>query len=186
MAEILGIITFIIAVLNLAKSGVALLRDIKNASIESEALMKQVGFTRSLLIDLKDTLEEAGASSDWSGTIQLLDEDDGPIKCLQRVLQKLNGILAKQVSPDGSKRVVRSLLWPFSKRESEELLRCIEQQKVSLLLALQNNHTRLAITIHDIASEIRHDVKESRSDIREVLQGLSLIGTSLSGMLQPS
>jgi hypothetical protein len=76
------------------------------------------------------------------------------------------------------------------------MLHEIERQKGSLLLALENNHIRLAMairenaaSIQENAASIQHDVKESRGDIKEILRGFSSIESSLtrnhSGFLSP-
>jgi hypothetical protein len=55
--------------------------------------------------------------------------------------------LEKTATAGDTKKVTRRLLWPFSKPESEEVLSAIERQKLSLLLALENNHTQLSLAI---------------------------------------
>lgn len=181
MAETLGTVASIIAVLGLAKSAVAFLRDIKDASAQCKSLITEISFTRGLLDGLKDTISDFDTARSWTETIELLAQDDGPITCLEKVLRMLNEKLEKQASGSKSKKIMRTVLWPFSKRETEEILGSIERQKLSLLLALENNHLRLAMAIREGTKRNGDELRNLREDVKEVIEGISNIGITLDG-----
>ena len=182
MAEPLGTVASIIAVLGLAKSAVSLLRDIKDASAQCKGLITEISFTRGILEGLKDTISDFDAARTWTQTIQLLAQPNGPISCLEKVLQVLNQKLAKPATINNSKKIMRSMLWPFSKGESEDILRSIERQKVSLLLALENNHLRLAMAIREATKQNGQTLQSLHEDVKEVIEGMSKIELSFEGM----
>jgi hypothetical protein len=181
MAETLGTVASIIAVLGLAKSAVSLLRDIKDASAQCKSLITEISFIRGILEGLKDTISDFDAARTWTRTIELLAQPNGPISCLEKVLQVLNERLAKPATTNKSKKIMRSMLWPFSKGESEDILRSIERQKVSLLLALENNHLRLAMAIREDTQQNGQTLESMHEDVKEVIEGISKIGLSFEG-----
>jgi hypothetical protein len=183
MAEALGTVASIIAVLGLAKSAVSLLRDVKDASAQCNSLIAEVSFTRGLLEGLKDTISDLDAARSWKQTIQLLAQNDGPISCLEKVFRTLNDKLERQASSSRSKKIMRILLWPFEKGESEEMIRSIERQKLSLLLAIENNHIRLAMAIREDTKQNGQDLQSLQEDVKHVIEGVSKIGVSIEGRL---
>lgn len=166
MSDPLSVTASIIAVLQLAKATVDYIRDIKNASKDCRRLVVEISSVRGILAELVQTIEDAtsrsissgesDASSDqieeqssWSATFALLREPGGPVEILREALQELESKLSKAISSSAFRKLKHSLLWPLTKKQTDDLTCIIERQKSLLALALGNDHFLLSRSIKE-------------------------------------
>ena len=138
MAEVIGVVGSIVGILQLTGVVVGYLNSVKEASNDCNRLMVEISSTSGLLHGLKALLAELETDeTTWSATIRSLASPNSPLDQLRATLERLS----KHLKPlAGLKLVGRSLVWPFKKGEVKDILRAVERQKNSLILALQNDH----------------------------------------------
>jgi hypothetical protein len=135
MAEILGIASSIVALLQLSGTVIKYLGSVKDAPEELSRLVLEVSITRGLLSSLQSSLQDLDQLGEqWSFTVQSLRL---PLQQIRSALQGLAGKLAPRTGK--LDKAIKTLVWPFQKDEIKEILRMIERQKAILSLALQNN-----------------------------------------------
>jgi hypothetical protein len=137
MAEVLGVVSSIIAILELTSEAVVYINGVKDATKETIKIRDEISSTGFVLAMLKDHAKRNDADSSWLPTLASLAVEDGPLSHFKSCLQKLTSRLKLA---DGVKGTVRRLTWPFRKDEVLEILGTIERQKALFNLALQNDH----------------------------------------------
>jgi hypothetical protein len=136
MSDPLSITASIIALLQLTKSVVDYVKDVKGGSDDRVKLRDSIWSTISLLEMLKFRFEDA-ALDEVKMSSEIMVDVRVPLRELERVLERLVGKLAPA---SRLQRAVQNLAWPFDKEEVRNLLSSIESQKSHLALAMQNNH----------------------------------------------
>lgn len=175
MADPLSLATSIVALLEVSKSVVSYLQDVKNAPTELRKLLLEIQHVQGLLEILKETVQDVKTAASWSSTVQLLSRPRSPLQGLQLVLAELETTLKKAVGKRGINRLVAALLWPFTKKETEEISRTIARQQTLLLIALDNDHLLLSAEIKKEISTIGREVSQITQDIRKVDARLGVI-----------
>jgi hypothetical protein len=158
MADPLSITASIIAVTQLSSVVLSHLREVKQASPERKALILEISEIRGILDTLKDSLDDK-VYEDWAATIKFLNLPDGPLFTFQSLLDTIKAnIGADIIESTALRRARKALVWPFRKKDIEDLLRKIERQKTLLSLALSNDHLALSKAIlgetHEILSHV--------------------------------
>jgi hypothetical protein len=136
MSDPLSITASIVSLLQLTKSVVEYVKDVKGGSDDRVRLRDSIWSTISLLEMLKFRFEDAAVdgvkmSSDIKMDVKV------PLRELERVLERL---VSKLAPASKLQRAMQNLAWPFEKGEVKDLLSSIEGQKSHLALAMQNNH----------------------------------------------
>ncbi|KAH0537544.1 hypothetical protein FGG08_005679 [Glutinoglossum americanum] len=150
MGDTLGISASITAILQLTRTVVHYLHEVKGASEDRQRILVEVASVSGILFNLKDLAERKQLEDSWSVMIKSLNIPNGPIEQFKLALQRLASNLAPV---DGLKKFGKALVWPFQKGEIEGILGTIERQKALFNLALQNDHIGLSQAIKaDIAS----------------------------------
>jgi hypothetical protein len=186
MADPLSITASIISVLQLASCAGGYLRDVKNASKECKSLMLELSNTRGILETLKDTLAEIQEVENWSATLKMLGQRGGTLRQLETVLQDLNTRLSKTASAPGFKKLTKSLIWPFDKVKTEDVIKLIERQKSLLVLALDNDHIRLSESIKEDTIGIRHELTKVQEEVQVAVGGIQKLESREKGKASPS
>lgn len=162
MAEVVGTLANIAAVLQLASALTKYVRAVKNAPSEQKRLVLEITSIRGLVSSLNDSITESeDEDEEWTSTLQLLAEQGSPLYQIQAILQLLIKKFEKHGTPTKAptlSRVIGSLQWPFKKDEVEGILAALERQKSSLMLAFHNDHFALS--------------KALRADSRTIIDGL--------------
>jgi hypothetical protein len=186
MADPLSITASIISLLQLTKSTAQYLRTVKDASKDCKRLALEICSVRGILSELSDRFDNEvegneGAyrneTAPWFATLQRLGEPDGPFQVLDTALRELNLTLEESSSATRMMKLKHSFLWPFTKAQTEELLRIIERQKSLLGLSLDNDQFLLSKAIKEDTSTIRHGLRsihEELSALRSGIAGLKL------------
>ena len=135
MAEVLGVVSSISAILQLASTAVRYIKDVKNAPDDEAKLSNEICAAHGILVMLKDRVEQQPNTT--LSTVGLLACPNGPLSQFQAALERL----IKRLKPaSGMKAAGKTLAWPFKKAEVEEILRTIERQKSCFSLAFQEDH----------------------------------------------
>jgi len=134
MAEAaLGLLSSIIAVLQLSSKAVEYLSNAKGAHEERGRLLREIVSVTGLLTVLRSK-SEAWKFEDWSETVRLVQS---PIQQTKELIEK---ILPKLQPKSGIKKIGKQLIWPFQKGEVLEIIASLERYQRYFLLALQNDH----------------------------------------------
>lgn len=128
----------------IAQAGKAIqyLNDVKNAPRERFRLTQELNSLCGILIELESRVDEAKTSGDdkWLRGLQSLTVKFGPIQQLGVALE----LIVEKVKPGSKiKKVGKALIWPFTKKEIEEILKQVERQKSTINFALQGDQINL-------------------------------------------
>jgi hypothetical protein len=127
----------IVALLQLTKSVVDYVKDVKGSSNDRIRLRDSIWSTITLLEMLKFRFEDAASNDGQLPQAGPRMDVKAPLRELGKVLETLVANLAPSSEFD---KAMKKVSWPFEKSEVKELLPCIEAQKSHLALAMQNNH----------------------------------------------
>ena len=151
MAEALGLATAVLSLLATAKQVYTFLQDVRGAGKEFAKLrveVKSVEVILTALDELVRALQDEGKRGDgldekWVATIQTLNAnpDEGPVAELKSLLQTIQSVVQ-------SATVKNRLLWPLRKADVDGWLSVMERHKSTLVLALQNDQSRLSAAIY--------------------------------------
>lgn len=136
MAELVGIVGSIVAVLQLTGTIVKYVNDVRDCSTDCDRLLSELGGAASSLQSFQGLLENPNLAHIWLASSRSLALPGGPLEQYRLALEKL----ATDLKPvTGWKKAGRSVVWPFRKKEMADVLRVIERQKTLFVLALQND-----------------------------------------------
>ena len=136
----------VLQLIGVAGKTIQYLNDIKNAPRERFRLTQELNSLYGILIELESRVDEAKASGDdqWLRGLQSLTVKFGPIEQLGTALT----LVVDKVKPAQKiKKVGKTLIWPFTKKEVEEILKQVERQKSTINFALQGDQFNLAKAI---------------------------------------
>lgn len=122
MAEVLGIVSSILAVLEASKKIVGCLNDVKHASFERNRLHIELLSAVTWLGALKSKVEESKAGGPELSTLESLAMPDGLLAEMQKLLDRIAGKLNLTTSHRSLKG---ALIWPFEKKEVQEMVSTI-------------------------------------------------------------
>ncbi|KAI0098079.1 hypothetical protein GGR51DRAFT_539157 [Nemania sp. FL0031] len=151
----------VIAVLQLTTVVVRYLNDAKGASKDQKKCAIEASNLLALLTKLKCYLEEASPTDHLHIRARELSVRDGVLEQYKAVLELL---VDKVVPKAGSNKVVTSLLWPFNKKQTEELLGTMERLKSLLLVDFQIDHFKLSRAIKEETTSIYSVVRAKQGD----------------------
>ena len=138
MAEALGVVASIIAILQLSDVVVGYLNDVRSASKESNALLIEISATSGVLTTLEKLIRvQDTEASPWLPTVKLLGAQDGPLQLYGSALKRMEELLEPCVKMH---RLGSILIWPFKQKEAQKLLEKIQRQHGMFNLALTTDH----------------------------------------------
>ena len=112
------------------------LNDLHNAPKERAQLAQEILGLLSLLITLKDKVENADPASPWFCRLHSLGQPGGALDLYKQRLDELAILLAKV----GSKSPGKDLFWSFDKKRIRDALTMIERLKSLINIALQEDN----------------------------------------------
>ena len=112
------------------------LNDIRHAPKERAQLAQEILGLLSLLITLKEKVEDADPGSPWFSRLHSLGQPGGALDLYKQRLEELAVLLAKV----GSKSLGKDLLWSFDKKWIRNALTMIERLKSLISIALQEDN----------------------------------------------
>ena len=113
------------------------LKEIKSASEDRVRLREELRATMCLLDMLQDRIDDADFLEKDLASIKSLNFPGGPLSQLTKALQQLKSKLAPG---NGFSKVTRTLLWPLSKKEVNDVINTIERQKTAFNIAISNDN----------------------------------------------
>ena len=136
MAEVVGIVSSILAILEASKKIVGFLDDAKHASVERNRLHIEILSAVTWLGALKTKVEESKAGGPELSTLESLAMPDGLLVEMQKLL---DSIARKLNLTDGHRSLKGALIWPFDKKEIQEMISTVQRYNSCFVLALQND-----------------------------------------------
>ncbi len=143
----------VLQLIGVAGKAIGYLNEIKNAPRERFRLTQELNSLYGILIELESRVDESKASGDdqWLRGIQSLTLKFGPTEQLQTALN----LIVNKIKPVSRiKKAGKALIWPFTKKEVEEILRQVERQKSTINFALQGDQISLAKAIKSDTMQI--------------------------------
>ncbi len=131
MAEVLGVVSSIVALIEISFTCIKYLKDVKEAPGECNELFNELSDLTHCLSDVKPLIEKATEDDPWLVTMQTLS---GPFARLEMTLDDLKNEL--ELTSSGMKR----LLWKFKKESVQDALKKIERIKSLVIVAVQRDH----------------------------------------------
>ncbi|KAI4124244.1 MAG: hypothetical protein LQ338_004901 [Usnochroma carphineum] len=150
------------ALIGVLSKTISYLSAVKDASTERKALSQEAAGLLSVLISLQNKVEDHESLESCSEGIRILATEYGPLDQLREALKQL----AQRLKPQkkGIKKFAGTLIWPFDKKQCEEMLKKVERVKSRINLALQGDIYKL---VHEIKADTAGIdlVKEHMSDL---------------------
>ncbi|KAL8968170.1 MAG: hypothetical protein Q9183_002589 [Haloplaca sp. 2 TL-2023] len=109
----------------------------------------------SILYALQDRARETSSSS-LSPKPMIMGAAEGPLKTFKVTLDQL----AENLEPTaGRRKLLTAITWPYKEAEINKILKSIEQQKTSITLALELDHSRLSEAIRKEVALLSNQVR---------------------------
>ncbi|KAM0548199.1 hypothetical protein ACHAPJ_009998 [Fusarium lateritium] len=144
--EALGVVSSIIAVLQLTTAVVNYLASVKSSSKDQKQCATEATNLLVLLTRLKFRVEEASSSDPWFISVRALDVDNGPLSQYKAATERL----VSHITHKGKAgKIGAALSWPLNKAEVADILASIERLKSFISLALELDHFKLSEAIKD-------------------------------------
>ncbi|KAF7556652.1 hypothetical protein G7Z17_g1186 [Cylindrodendrum hubeiense] len=158
--DALSVTASVIAVLQLSSNVVKYINSAAGATKERKHLREELRACESILLQLKDGIDDSEEGEAWSATIAALESPGAP---LGRLSVALTSIEAKLQPNEKIKKVLADLRWPFNEKEIKEIFSAIEREKSLLGLALANNSRKLT-------QEIQRTSKHNQKQLTELIE----------------
>ncbi|KAK0503537.1 hypothetical protein EDD18DRAFT_1138281 [Armillaria luteobubalina] len=142
MAEVLGIVSSITALIQNTVTVVNYLKDVKNAPKECDELRRELEHLKICLTALKDTTQLSTPDDPWLATLQQLQDR------FNELLELLDGLRTRlKAGSSRLKRMLRKIEWTMTRESVKDDLSRIERFKTLILIAVQHDHVALTLAI---------------------------------------
>ena len=147
MAEVLGFVASVIAVIQLTESVITaskhFLDNLQDCPHDVRVILVEVSTLKALLESLKVLAEADHARTDSSTSLlQQLDGPNGTLEACRKSVSELEKLLPTTIKKQHGKRrrvvaaAAESLAWPLKQARAQRLLQEIQQYKMSITVAL--------------------------------------------------
>ncbi|KAK0432022.1 hypothetical protein EV421DRAFT_1851169 [Armillaria borealis] len=175
MADALGIASSIISLIDVSKTIVEYLKDVKEAPKERDELNRELSNLAIYLDTVHRLTQTAAADDPWLQTVQRLS---GPFAQLDELLKSVKTKL--EPAPDGPMgRMRQRLLWKFSKESAEDSLKKIERIKSLVLVAVQHDHAALSRALNKTLIIVDTKVDGISDNTKRIKDDVSLVGKNV-------
>ena len=165
MAEILGVLSSIVAVLELSGTVINYVHKLKSASTDCNRILLELSTIAGFLSSLKELISKAESQDVWLDTVRSLDLPKGPMAQYALSLEQLE----RKLKPlAGWKKAGKAVRWPFEKNEILEILASIERQKTLFILALENDNVKLTLAIKVDMADIKRDLSQISAEVDDI------------------
>ena len=137
MAEVLGILSSVIAIVGFTKNIIDYLQDVDNCTQDQIDLINELSRLRTLLLILQRRLQDAVSGDPWFDGVRSLGGGNGPLVQLQSDLARLE-LKLRPVA--GARRLIARLWWSFRKAEIGGIISRIERLKTDVGILLGGDH----------------------------------------------
>ena len=158
---IVGLVASITQLVDVTTRVIRYLNGVKNAPKKRAGLEKESSALLSLLIELRDLVENTDPNDAWFSGIRPLGSVHGPLEILKHDLEAL----ADKLKPRSKWK--QAVLWTFDEQDITQILLQIERGKSSIGLALQKGHFELTRAIGKQSLEISTQVIDIAGSVRE-------------------
>lgn len=138
MAEVLGIVSSIIGLIQLAGKvtclGYGYIGGVRRAPEDLEELVQELGSLTKALTILRNYVDSGAMAGSPSVTIEILNSPDGPIQGCAKELEILRSKL-DPIGRGGFRGMIESLKWPLKGEETLGHISQIERHKSLFILA---------------------------------------------------
>ncbi|KAJ6556326.1 hypothetical protein B0H19DRAFT_1235525 [Mycena capillaripes] len=194
MAEVIGLVSAIAGLVEYTSLGIEFCNKIQNAPHECQNIARELRIVQLCLADIHTFLKSPSTNLAWVQTLSRIDEPGGLLPSLEskliRMRAKVEGV-AKPKKILGITVRPRTLLWPFTQQECDELLRELERAKTLLSAAAQLDQARLAVSIKEDMRIVFNRLEQIQQDqpvftfkASESLRGLMFYNAKMD--LQPA
>jgi len=118
MAEVLGAIASVLAILEATNWVIGTVKVVKGAKEEIERVTGEMTLVHHLLSALDISIKQDVVS--WESTGKLLIQENGPLEKFRVTMLDMKSKLAPEDS--GHKRMIQGMLWPFQKKDVDQFL----------------------------------------------------------------
>ena len=132
----IGLIASVAQLIDVTSTTLRYLNNFKNAPKSRAQVAQEASLLLALLTSLRYRLEDSDAGDPWVQGVLTLGMANGLLDQFREVLESL---ATKLHSSGTGKSIGKALLWPFEKKEIEELLEKTERLKSFINLALQGD-----------------------------------------------
>lgn len=172
MAEVLGIAGSIIAVIQISEQVVSVcyqyFTTARDATEDIRHIIDVVSGLKSILTNLQTLINANAARQDTQLQLDSLNE---PLNACKADLLKLETRLCIKIDRSLSNRA--RLMWPFKKKEIDEILQGVEKHKTTFILALSGDILQTSLAIKDDVSAVYASMKTDQRN-REIINWLKL------------
>jgi hypothetical protein len=132
----IGLIASLASLIDATSTTLRYLNNVKNAPKSRAQIAQEASLLLALLTNLRYRLEDSDASEPWVQGVLTLGMANGPLDQFKVVLESL---AMRLHNPSTGKSIGKALVWPFEKKEIDELLGKMERLKSFINLALQGD-----------------------------------------------
>ncbi|KAK0216580.1 hypothetical protein EDD85DRAFT_436907 [Armillaria nabsnona] len=170
MAEVLGVVSSIVTLIEISYTFIEYLKDVKEAPKECNELFNELSDLTHCLSEVKPLTEKATDDDPWLATMQELS---GPFARLEMLLDGLKNEL--ELASSGMKR----LLWKFKKESVEDALKKIERIKSLVIVAVQRDHVALSRAINETLAIVDAKVNSVLDSTNKIKQDVSRVDMNI-------
>ncbi|KAJ7493804.1 hypothetical protein FB451DRAFT_1164677 [Mycena latifolia] len=186
MAEVIGLVSAIAGLVECTSLGIEFCNKIQNAPHECRNIARELGIVQLYLADVHTFLKSPSTNPAWVQTLSRIDEPGGLLPSLESKLNRMRAKVERVAKPKkvfGITVKPRTLLWPFTQQECDELLRELERAKTLLSAAAQLDHAKLAVLIKEDMQIVLNRLAQIQQD-QQNLRGLMFYNAKMD--LQPA
>ncbi|KAK0219067.1 hypothetical protein IW262DRAFT_1298166 [Armillaria fumosa] len=167
MAEVIGIVSSVTALIQNSVTVISYLQDIKNAPKERDELLRELQHLKICLTTLKETTQLSTKEDPWLVILQQLHDR---FKELRELLDGLK--MRLKAGSSRLKRIMRRMDWTITRESVMEYLSRIERFKTLIMIAGQHDHLVLTRAIQKTLGNIEDKVNEilENADVTRRLQ----------------
>ncbi|KPI38988.1 Ankyrin-3 [Cyphellophora attinorum] len=153
---VMPIITGILKVLDVFMKAGSSVKDIKHAKADHARLSSEASQLYGLLLDLQYRVEATSVDDSCLNKFKLLAQENGPIQQMQNSLEE---ILKQLPGPGKGERFIAKVMWPWNKKDADEVLQRIERVKSIVHCAILGDLTAMVTVVHQNINDLTEQVK---------------------------
>lgn len=151
MAEAVGLVASIVQLASATLRAMEYIEDVKGALESRKKGRDELRDLHKVLLDLRDTVEEAKTQESWFQGVRSLAEEGRPLHQIKAAIEELISILKPTSS---MKSAGKALIWTLDKKKVAEILMRIERAKSSIIITLQQSH----LLVFNDLERLNHDM----------------------------
>ncbi|KAK5056660.1 hypothetical protein LTR84_012192 [Exophiala bonariae] len=171
MAEVLGAVSSIVTLLDLAGKVIEYLKSASHADDDRSRLRDEISSSVAVLMMLKARLSPTSPHVTSLQTTKTLAAPGGPLEQYKSDLQTVASKIVPSVGTGRLKVTVDKLAWPFKTTEIKALIASLNRQKTLFNLALQDDHLSISLALQGSTDALGAKIDNVTNDLDNVKQG---------------